>query len=138
MQRMEREKNLELESAALKLQVIQSMQSMQSMQTMQSMQSINAIKYNHLQVLESEMSHAAAEHSRTLTASTQLQSQVDSLTEQLDDYKSQCEALETEKYSINRQFAQLRDESEAEMATSSDIVDELARQNDELRKSQLR
>lgn len=101
--RLEREKELEIESASLKYQV-----------------------------LEKDLSTLKKERERMEADAQNLYKTIDELRDQLHDVQSALETAEEEKREIREDYEKFRREAAYSMENSSELVEELTRQTDEL------
>uniref|UniRef100_A0A915PKN5 Rab11-FIP3/4 domain-containing protein n=1 Tax=Setaria digitata TaxID=48799 RepID=A0A915PKN5_9BILA len=106
--RMEREKQLEIESAALKYQV-----------------------------LEKDCGGLRKEKDRMQNDMLNLQISLDSTKDQLIEANAMCEALEEARLKVERDFKRFREEAQQDIDSSSELVEELSRQTDELRRQKI-
>ncbi|VDM47023.1 unnamed protein product [Toxocara canis] len=103
--RMEREKQLEIESCALKYQV-----------------------------LEKDCAGLCKEKEKQREEILSLQQAVRDAREQLNDANALCENLEEERIKLEREYKRFREEAQQDIDSSSELVEELSRQTDELRR----
>ncbi|VDN95045.1 unnamed protein product [Brugia pahangi] len=103
--RMEREKQLEIESAALKYQM-----------------------------LEKDCAGLRKEKDKMQNDMLHLQLNLESAQDQLIEANAMCETLEETRIKIERDFKRFREEAQQDIDSSSELVEELSRQTDELRR----
>uniref|UniRef100_A0A8R1XT68 Rab11-FIP3/4 domain-containing protein n=2 Tax=Onchocerca TaxID=6281 RepID=A0A8R1XT68_ONCVO len=103
--RMEREKQLEIESAALKYQV-----------------------------LEKDCVGMRKEKDKMCNDMLHLQLSLENVKDQLIEANAMCETLEEARIKIERDFKRYREEAQHDIDSSSELVEELSRQTDELRR----
>ncbi|VDK27536.1 unnamed protein product [Gongylonema pulchrum] len=106
--RVEREKQLEMESATLKYQV-----------------------------LEKDCAGMRKERDKLHSDMLNLQISLDSTREQLIEANSICEALEEARLKVEREFKRFREEAQQDIDSSSELVEELSRQTDELKRQKI-
>lgn len=103
--RMEREKQLEIESCLLKYQV-----------------------------LEKDCMGLRKEREKHQEEIANLQQSVDDARGQLNEANALCEHLEEERIKLEREYKRYREEAQQDIDSSSELVEELSRQTDELRR----
>lgn len=103
--RMEREKQLEIESCSLKYQV-----------------------------LEKDCENFRKEREKHREEILNLQAALNSTREQLNDANALCESIEDERIKLEREYKRFREEAQQDIDSSSELVEELSRQTDELRR----
>lgn len=103
--RMEREKQLEIESCTLKYQVLE-----------RDCAGLRKEKEKHREEIQS------------------LQKTLSDVQEQLTDANLLCESLEEDRIKLEREYRKFREEAQQDIDSSSELVEELSRQTDELRR----
>uniref|UniRef100_A0A915CBR4 Copine C-terminal domain-containing protein n=1 Tax=Parascaris univalens TaxID=6257 RepID=A0A915CBR4_PARUN len=103
--RMEREKQLEIESCALKYQV-----------------------------LEKDCADLRREKEKQREEITELRKSLHELRDQFNDSNALCAELEEERIKLEREYKRFREEAQQDIDSSSELVEELSRQTDELRR----
>lgn len=106
--RMEREKQLEIEGAALKYQV-----------------------------LERDCAGLRKEKEKIQNDMINLQISLESTREQLSEANFMCETLEEARMRIEKEYKRFREEAQQDIDSSSELVEELSRQTDELRRQKV-
>lgn len=103
--RMEREKQLEIESCTLKYQV-----------------------------LERDCAGLRKEKEKQREELSSVQKALSEAQEHLSDANLLCESLEEERIKLEREYKKFREEAQQDIDSSSELVEELSRQTDELRR----
>ncbi|VDN58522.1 unnamed protein product [Dracunculus medinensis] len=103
--RMEREKQLEIESCILKYQV-----------------------------LEKDCAVLRKDKDKQHEELINLQLSLENTREELNESHALCESLEEERIKLEREYKRFREEAQQDIDSSSELVEELSRQTDELRR----
>uniref|UniRef100_A0A0K0EH85 FIP-RBD domain-containing protein n=1 Tax=Strongyloides stercoralis TaxID=6248 RepID=A0A0K0EH85_STRER len=86
-----------------------------------------------IRILEKDLSYAKKEKLKMEEEVKKLEKQLNDMSKKFDELQFHCETLEDEKKDISNQFQKYQNEKRNDMLNNCEIMDELTRENEELR-----